>query len=219
MYFVSPHPGVKSLTLLAINTISDMKRRNLISPLVLVTGLFSIMLIASCGKDGEVGPQGQNGLQGPAGPPGPAGPKGDGVSGTVIYSGWLDVPFKPDTIHLAGGKIDTIGYFAVIDAPKLTLAMLNTADVKVYINSNDATDPVIFSLPYRSNSGLYIDLASYTQKLELYSNADLSTVTVNGKKYQQYRYMIVPGNTQSRSASSVNWTDYAAVKAHLGLKD
>lgn len=190
-----------------------MKKRNLVSPLVLISGLFFVMLMASCGKEGGVGPQG------PAGPEGPAGPKGDNASGTVIYSAWLDVAFKPDTIHKADKTIDTVGYYATIDAPKLTLALLSTADVKAYINTNDATDPVIYSLPYNGSSGIYIQLTAYTQKIEMYSNADVSTFFGNGKKYQQFRYMIVPGNTQSRSAAPVNWSDYAAVKVYLGLKD
>jgi len=168
------------------------------------------MFMASCGKDGA------DGAVGPAGPPGP---KGDEGSNGVIYSAWLDVRFEPDTVHLAGGGIDTVGYYAVIDVPKLTPALLGTADVKAYINANDASDPTIYPLPYNGSSGLYIQFMAYTQKIELYSNDDLSTYFNNGKKYQQYRYMIVPGNAQARSAATVNWSDYAAVKAHLGLKD
>jgi len=187
-----------------------MKRCNFTYPLVLLSGLFFVMFMISCGKDGAAGPQG---------PVGPAGPKGDSASGTVIYSEWLDVLFKPDTVHLAGGRIDTIGYFADIDVPKLTPALVNTADVKMYINSKDASDPVIYPLPYNASSGLYIQFSAYAQRISLYSNGDLSSFTANGKKYRQFRYMIVPGNTQGRLAASVNWSDYAAVKVYLGLKD
>lgn len=190
-----------------------MKRPNLISPLVLLSGLFFVMFMISCGKDGA------NGADGATGPAGPAGPKGDAGSGNVIYSAWLDVPFKPDTVHLANGKIDTIGYYATIDAPKLTQALVSTADVKVFINGNDASDPVIYPLPYYATSGLNIRFSAYTQKIQLDANADMSTITTGGKKYQQYRYMIVPGNNLARSAAPVNWSDYAAVKAYLGLKD
>lgn len=207
---------MKPLSLHAVNINSNMKRRNLISPLVLLSGLFFVVLMVSCGKEGPAGPAGATGANGA---PGPAGPKGDNGSGTVIYSAWLDVPFKPDTIHLSGGRIDTIGYYAVIDAPKLTLALVNSADVKVYINTNDPADPVIYPLPYAAPSGLNIQFLAYAQKIELYSNADVGTASANGKKYQQYRYMIVPGNDQARSAAPVNWSDYAAVKAYLGLKD
>lgn len=189
-----------------------MKRRCIISPLVLLSVLFFVMFMISCGKDGA---DGAVGAQGPAGPAGP-----QGVAGTaVIYSDWLDVPFKPDTVHKAGGRIDTIGYYAVIDAPKLTKALLSTAEVKVYINASDASDPVIYSLPIRFNSGLTVEASAYTQTIQLYSNGDLTTKTSNGKKYQQFRYMIVPGNTQARSATTINWSNYAEVKEYLGLKD
>jgi hypothetical protein len=190
-----------------------MKRLNLISPLVLLSGLFLVMFMISCGKDGA---------DGPAGPTGATGPKGDaGTSGgNVIYSDWLDVLFKPDTIHLASGKIDTVGFYATIDVPKLTVELLGTADVKVYLNTNTASDPTIYPLPYAAASGLDIRMLAYKESIQLYSNADVSTVIDNsGQKYQQYRYMIVPGNVAARSATSVNWSDYTAVKAYLGLKD
>ncbi len=190
-------------------TLTYMKRLNLTSLLVLLSGLFLVMFMISCGKDGA------------AGPAGPAGPKGDDGSGSsdVIYSAWLNVSYKPDTIHLSGGGIDTIGFYAVIDAPKLTLALLSTADVKVYINTNDVSDPVIYPLPFYGISGVNIEVSANEQEIQLYSNADLSTTSANGKTYQQYRYMIVPGNNQARSAAAVNWSDYTAVKAYLGLND
>lgn len=189
-----------------------MKRHNLISSLVLLSGLFLVTVLASsCGKDGVDGADGATGATGATGPKGDAGT-------AVIYSGWLDVPYKPDTVHLAGGGIDTVGYFATIDAPKLTLALLGTADVKVYINTDVAGDPFIYPLPYSGISGVTIEVAAYEQKIQLYANVDVSTFTRNGSKYNQYRYMIVPGNTGARSAS-VNWSDYKAVKAYLGLND
>jgi len=191
-----------------------MKRPILISPLVLLSGLFFVMFMISCGKDGA------NGADGATGATGPAGPKGDSGSGTVIYSAWLDVPFKPDTVHRVSGKIDTIGYYATIDAPKLTQALVSTADVKVFINGKDASDPVIYPLPYYDAvSGLNIRVSAYTQKIQIDANGDMSTYSSGGKKYQQFRYMIVPGNNLARSAAPVNWSDYAAVKAYLGLKD
>lgn len=174
-------------------------KRLYLSPLALLSGLFFIMFIASCSKQGATGP---------------AGPKGDSTS--VIYSDWLDVTYQADTVHTTQGTIDTIGYYALINAPQLTLSMLNTADVKVFINSSDASDPVIYPLPYYGGSGLYIEVSAYTQKIQLYSNAQMSTVVSNGKKLQQYRYMIVPGNT---AAKATNWSDYTAVKAYLGLTD
>jgi hypothetical protein len=195
---------VKSLTIHTPKTDSIMKRIYL-SPLVL-SGLFFVIFIISCGKQGATGPAG------------PAGPKGDSGSATVIYSAWMDVTYQADTVHVAG-KIDTIGYYAIVNVPKLTAAMLSTADIKVYINTSDTSAPVIYPLPYYGASGLYIEVSAYAQNIQLYSNAQMSTFTSNGKKIQQYRYMIVPGNTKASSSISVKWSDYASVKAYLGLKD
>ncbi|MGN6421512.1 MAG: collagen-like triple helix repeat-containing protein [Pseudobacter sp.] len=191
---------------------SAMKRRNLISPLVLLSGLFFVIFMISCGKDGDAGP---------IGPEGPVGPKGDPGAGSseVFYSDWLDVPFKPDTIHTAGGSIDTVGYFASIRATKLTVDMLGKSDVKVYINTGSAADPTILTIPYFSNSGLYISMQAYKDTISMYSNADVSTTVVKGTKVQQFRYMIIPGNTKANAANKVNWTDYSAAKAYLKLND
>ncbi len=35
----------------------------------------------------------------------------------------------------------------------------------------------------------------------------------------QYRYILIPGGTSARMAKSINWNDYKAVQAYLGLKD
>lgn len=207
------------LNLHVIITNSYMKRLNLISSILLLSGLFFVIFLISCGKkDGAPGPVGP---AGPIGPAGPAGPKGDASSSDsdVIYSDWLDVPFAADTFMTRGGGIDTLGYYAVIDVPKLTSTLLGTADIKVYINSKDASDPVIYSLPFNAISGLNIEVSAFTQGIQLYSNGNMSTYSAQGKKYQQYRYMIVPGNIQARLESPVNWSDYASVKAYLGLKD
>lgn len=100
----------------------------------------TVSSITSCSKKGDPGPAGQQGQKGDKGDPGangpggPAGPKGDTGTVNVIYSNWLDVAYKPDTVHRAGGKIDTLGYYANIAAPKLTTSILNTGELKIYIN-------------------------------------------------------------------------------------
>ncbi|WP_276482491.1 hypothetical protein [Paraflavitalea pollutisoli] len=184
------------------------------------------LILISCGKDGEPGPagpagaNGANGATGPAGPAGPQGPAGSGSS-NVIYSAWLDVAYMPDTVHTAGGKIDTVGYYATIDAPKLTLTHINQGEVKVYINRNTAASPEIIPLPYAGLNGLNIGITAYEKGIDLYSNGVVGTFTDrNGVKYQQYRYIIIPGGTAARSANAtIDWNNYAAVKAYLGLQD
>ncbi|WP_220392838.1 hypothetical protein [Chitinophaga lutea] len=82
-------------------------------PFLLLTATAALFM-SSCGKDGDVGPageKGENGDTGAGGPAGPAGPKGDPGTANVIYSDWLNVIFKPDTVHRPGNVIDTLGYY------------------------------------------------------------------------------------------------------------
>ena len=46
---------------------------------------------------------------------------------------------------------------------------------------------------------------------EIYSNGDLTGVP--------FRYILIPGGTTARTAKIIDWNNYAAVKAYLGLKD
>ncbi len=189
-------------------------------PLLLLTT--TTLFFVSCSKDGDPG---KDGAQGPAGSKGDKGDKGDpGAVGTanVIYSTWLDVAYKPDTVHLAGGKIDTIGWYSGIEVPKLSKALLANGEVKVYINLNESTDPVITPIPYVDLSGINISYIAYEKTIEFYSNINASTYLDAGsnKKYQQYRYILIPGGTTARTATgNVDWNDYKSVQAFLGLKD
>lgn len=181
----------------------------------------AIFLVNACSKDGSAGPAGATGANGEKGDKGDKGDPGTPGTTGIIYSDWLDVKFEADTVHLSGGGIDTIGYFAFIDAPKLTQEALTTADVRVYINLGDATDPTIALLPYVEESGIVIRFIAYKGTLELTSNVDAGTYIDNRSvKRLQYRYMIAPGGTAARKAGhDINWNDYNAVKAYLGLKD
>ncbi|NSL86175.1 hypothetical protein ECE50_005005 [Chitinophaga sp. Mgbs1] len=183
------------------------------SMLILLTA--AIFLVNACSKDGSAGPAGAPGGKGDKGDPGAPGTTG------IIYSNWLDVKYEADTVHLAGGRIDTIGYYAVIDAPKLTQEALTSADVRLYINLSDAANPTIALLPYVEESGIVIRFIAYKGKLQLTSNINAGTIIDNrGAKRLQYRYMIAPGGTAARKAGhDINWSDYNVVKAYLGLKD
>lgn len=185
-------------------------------PLLLLTT--TTLFFVSCSKD-----SGEPGADGAQGPPGSKGDKGDpGAVGTanVIYSNWLDVVYKPDTLHLAGGKIDTIGWYVGIDVPKLSKNLLATGDVKVFINLNESTDPVITPIPYVASSGINISYVAYEKVIEFYSNINAGTYVDGGLKYQQYRYVLIPGGTTARTATgSVDWNNYKSVQAFLGLKD
>ena len=165
--------------------------------------------ITSCGKDGDTGPAGAAGANGPKGD---KGDKGDEGSANVIYSGWEDVTYTADT---SAGV-----YFVDIAADKVTADVLNTGLVKVYINFGTPADPVVVSVPYTEESGVYIKDYLLEGTIELVSNANASTVTdTNGAPRRQVRYVIIPGGVAARSAKAIDWNDYAKVKAYMGWKN
>ena len=185
-----------------------MKKLNLFRSCLL---LAVILVFAYCSKDGDTGPQGPAGPAGPAGPTGTQGPKGDTGTANVIYSSWTDTAnWKPDTVMVGSVVTDTLGYFANISAPKLTLNILNTGEIKVYVNlSDDPNFPLVFPLPY-NNGSVFIDPVFFPNTIQLYSNAELDGLPI--------RYILIPGKVPARMAT-VDWNNYDAVKKYLGLKD
>ncbi|MEO6328472.1 MAG: hypothetical protein ABIO55_06050 [Ginsengibacter sp.] len=177
-----------------------------------------VLIVASCTKEGPAGatgPAGPGGPQGPTGAAGVNGPAGPAGTANVIYSDWIDTTTWQPDIVITGTVMDTIGFFAVINAPKLDLTMLNTGEMKVYVNVNSTANPVVYPLPY--NNGLFIDVLFYLNSIQLYSNGDLTDVP--------FRYILIPGGTKSGRGingvpgTTINWSDYKQVKAYLGLKD
>ena len=169
--------------------------------------LAAIFFITSCSKSGDEGPAGPAGPGGPAGPAGVAGPPG---TANVIFSPWIDTAtFFPDTVH-NGPVIDTLGFFANLNVPKLDLEMLNKGEIKVYVNAGDDSDPLVFPIPY--NDGLiFINPAFYLNTIQIYSNFDLTGFP--------FRYILIPGGTAARSSNSIDWNNYKEVQKYLGLKD
>jgi hypothetical protein len=178
-----------------------------------------MLLIASC-KKGDTGPAGPAGAAGPAGPAGAAGPKGDTGTANVIYSGWLDVTFRPVKDSATG---DTLAWVGSISAPKITNTILTTGTVKVYLNAGTAAQPVVFTLPITDLFALtgVLNLNVYFTQgtINMYSTEDASTFTDQGQKVWQYRYVIIPGGVSARTGNTINWNNYAEVKAYLGWKD
>src|SRR6218665_4044595 len=117
--------------MLNVNLKSEIMK---INSLLSTAGLFlaASLLLVSCSKDGSTGPAGEQGEQGPAGPAGPTGATGAAGTANVIYSAWLDVGYTADT-DPANIK-DTLGYYSIITADKLTADIVNKGEVKVYCN-------------------------------------------------------------------------------------
>jgi hypothetical protein len=171
----------------------------------------TVLVFSSCGKDGATGPAGPAGAAGAAGAKGDKGDPGtDGTSG-IIYSDWMDTQYQQDTSGV---------YFNDIEADKLDNTILNTGMVKIYMNFGTADNPVIVSIPYTQDDGLYIRELAGVGFIELLSNADVSTVADNsGNHRYQVRYVLVPGGSAARQSKTIDWNDYKQVKAFLHLKN
>jgi hypothetical protein len=160
------------------------------------------LVFANC-KKGDVGPEGPEGPEGPVG------------SANVIYSGWLDVKFTAVTDpNLPAGT-----FKGTIAAPKLTPALLSSGDMKVYFNFGSAASPDVVPLPLADPFyQIFFTVDFFPQSIEILASDDASTITQSNVKYQQYRYILIPGGVQARRAH-INWNDYNEVKKTLGIPD
>lgn len=181
-----------------------------------------IMLVVSCGKDGDTGPAGPAGPAGAAGPAGPTGTQGPAGTANVIYSSWTDVTYDAVT-DTTNGVVDTLAWIAEIAATKLDNDILTKGEIKVYVNAGTAADPAVFPLPLFDIfilTGVFnINLFFTTGVINLYSTEDASTFTDGADKVWQYRYILIPGGTTARLANSVDWNNYKEVQKYLGLTD
>src|SRR5688572_26333007 len=98
--------------------------------------LLTVTMIISCSKEGPAGPQGSDGIQGPQGVAGQQGSPGPAGTANVIYSDWLSYDLKAGVYYGL--------YYASIDAPKLTQAILDKGDIKLYISSSNQVWPLPF---------------------------------------------------------------------------
>ncbi|MCS3799648.1 hypothetical protein [Niastella sp. OAS944] len=190
-----------------------MKHMFLRSSYVLV---FTAALLFTACKKGDTGPAGEKGDAGEKGATGATGATGKNGSANVIYSPWIDVTFN---------AVDT-SFEGVIEAPKIVDSIVQKGEVKVYWNINTPAAPTIVALPYADN-GLIFRLKDFlifpiiqsgSIFLESTYNVSSRTDPNTNEKIFQYRYVIIPGGVSART-STVNWDDYNAVKAYLGLKD
>lgn len=181
-----------------------------------------IVILSSCSKEGPVGPAGTAGPQGPSGvngTPGTAGPAGvPGQPGTanVIYSPWIDVIYNP-------ANADSSVWIGEITAPKLVDSILNKGSIKVYLNagSDSADNQIVIPLPIYEAFliGAIINPYFTPQTISLFASDDMGSFILRGFNHFQYRYILVPGGTPGGRQASVDWNDYAAVKAYLNIKE
>lgn len=195
-----------------------MKQKIVPIPVILLLAI--TIIIAACSKTGPAGPAGTTGPAGPAGPSGSTGATGATGTANVIYSNWLNLKFSGS---------DTTGWLAKITAPKLSDSIINQGDIKVYLNagSDSANNQLIFPLPITdiAFTGAIINPYYQKQLINLLSTKDVSSDSLRGYHYFQYRYILIPGGTTALpvpangTKKTINWNDYNEVKAYLGLKD
>jgi len=172
--------------------------------------MLAIALTLTACKKGDPGPQGEKGDKGDTGGTGQTGSKGDPGTANVLYSPWLDLTFTLDQTSNV--------FFTRITEAKLTDNILSTGEVRVYVNLGTAASKTVSLLPYVEGNA-QIRPYYFVGSIELDANVNASTVTnsTNGNKNRQYRYVIIPGGAAVRR--NVDWNNYEAVKAYLGLKD
>lgn len=179
--------------------------------------LFAAVVVFSC-KKGDTGPAGP---AGPAGAAGAQGPKGDSATANVTYSAWFDVSFTPITVAdtVVVGKIDTVLWVAKVVAPKLTADILSKGQISTYINAGSTTTPDVFALPYTDIlfQGLSVVPDYAVDTIYLTANFNAGTVTQSGVKFQQYRYILIPGTKPAALDPRLNWKDYSSVQQYLNL--
>jgi len=179
--------------------------------------LASAVLVYSC-KKGDTGPAGPAGPAGTAGTAGAPGPKGDTGTANVIYSAWTDVTYTP-IIQDTGtpAKPDTLFYVGAIVAPKLTSNVISKGEISVYLNAGSATSPYIYPLPFTDIlfQGLTVQVNYVVDSIYLTANFNASTITQGGVKFQQYRYVIIPGSVPA----SADKKDYNSIKNYFKLPD
>lgn len=173
--------------------------------------LAATVLIGAC-KKGDPGPPGEKGDKGDPGAQGATGSKGDPGTANVLYSDWLDLGYSVDQA--------TGVFFTQIDEAKVTDDLLSKGEIKVYINLGSAAQKIVSPLPFVSGD-VQITPGYAPGLIELDANVDASTVTdpASGKKFRQYRYVLIPGGAHVRMDKQINWNNYEEVKNYLGLKD
>lgn len=175
----------------------------LVLNVILIAGMTANM---SC--EGPEGPAGPQGAQGPAGPEGEKGPAGDPGTANVLYSAWL----KP-TSWTRQPKNGTPYFYADFPAPRLTQAMINQADLKVYVKH--PTEPgQVQSLPYSLEGVETISATFSVNNVRVWVRPSHSN-PVTDLTYE-FRYIIIPGGQAVRTAVGET---YEEVKTQLEIPD
>lgn len=144
--------------------------------LVGLLAVATIIMIAviSCSK----------GATGPAGPVGPAGPD------SVVYSSWISLAFKYNTVNKE--------YEDTLTAPSVTKRILDSGIILTYVNFPE-TNGVYHVVAVSSLSSVFLE--DYTiGKINIIASSDYSGMP--------YRYVTIPGSMKTGNGASIKVGGY-----------
>lgn len=170
---------------------------------VLVASMISVV---SC--EGPEGPAGPQGTQGPAGPEGEKGSTGEPGTANVLYSSWL----KPNK-WTRQDKNGSAYYYVDFPAARLTQAMINQADLRVYVKHPTELGQVQ-SLPYTLEGVEVISATFSVNNVRIWIRPNHSN-PITDLTYE-FRYVIIPGGQAVRVASPQT---YEEVKAQFEIPE
>lgn len=181
--------------------------------------IFSLSLIGSAceGPEGPQGPQGSHGEQGPVGPQGPQGEEG---TANVLYSDW----FYPDWNEIDQPRTKRMS----VSDPAFADAYPNGAILFYWTTNNGST----FLLPWNTFDGSGDLVISRSVNVRGVSGEVWITIRkfgsdfeptetegeVDGLRFNQLRYVIIPGGIQAKMPKSF-YEDYHAVKEYYGIPE
>jgi hypothetical protein len=167
----------------------------------------TMMLFASCAKDGKTGPQGATGPQGPAGTNGT-----NGVNGTNGTNGNANV-ISTNTVNVTSWTQFGTLWTATITAVGITQAVVDKGVVMVFLQYGNQW----VSLPDINgiNSMSYDFSLGQVELLNANSDGTLPTIPTNPNP-TIFRLVIIPASVIIKG---VNMNNYHEVKAAYNLKD
>ncbi len=215
-----------------------MKAKKKIVRLIMILIVSISIFSCSDGEDGAIGPAGPAGADGVDGTNGQDGENGEPGTANVIYSEWIENGFAPGS----GTGVTSVDFD--IKAPEITESVLDQGVVLVFARTlTEVAEEVeidVFQLPHTFHS---VNV-QYRHRIEFnpptvatekpIAIIKIQAVSTNGtnlngviNRFNQYRYVIIPGGTPLASASvsgkslSVDYSkmSYEEIKTQFNISE
>ncbi|WP_420401862.1 hypothetical protein [Flagellimonas sp.] len=195
--------------------------------LVIKVGLSTLLVLAliGCSKEeiegpiGPVGEQGPRGEQGEKGEPGQDGEDGQDGNAEVIYSSWIPANFTGSSASVKYMNID----FPSELPPAFSIKSTHT--ILVFFNGfGDGSTYLLPVLDFRGAQFTYgygsgtVTVGDILIKAKALSG-DLTEFQISPSRGNRFRYVIIPPSVHVQGKSSLDHSDYEAVKAFYNIPD